>query len=162
MICTTAKCIFPILLLLNPFGVDSEQAFCMAMNIYHEARGEVLEGQVQVAHVTLSRVTDPRFPSTVCDVVKKKGAFTWVLNNPTDDINFKRPDGTVNQAEISSFIVATELSIWALNGYLPDRCDGANHYYNPSLATPNWSKIYTHKCVIDDHVFLKREVGSAK
>ena len=60
---------------------------CLAENIYHEGRGELLAGQYAVAEVTMNRVTSPRFPNGVCAVVREKrldplrrryvGAFSW-------------------------------------------------------------------------------------
>ncbi len=60
---------------------------CLARNIYHEARGEPLAGQLAVAEVTMNRVASRHFPDTVCDVVYEKrldtvrnrlvGAFSW-------------------------------------------------------------------------------------
>ena len=38
--------------------VDEKELQCLAMNIYHEARGESLAGQVAVADVVLNRVDD--------------------------------------------------------------------------------------------------------
>lgn len=48
---------------------------CLACNIYHEARGESLVGQVAVAVVTYNRVLDERYPEHFCAVVWQK---TWV------------------------------------------------------------------------------------
>lgn len=42
---------------------------CLAENIYHEARGESLEGQYAIAEVTMNRLRSPHFPKTVCEVV---------------------------------------------------------------------------------------------
>lgn len=60
---------------------------CLARNVYHEARGEPIEGQYAVAEVTLNRVASRYFPNTVCEVVYEKrfdfgrnrlvGAFSW-------------------------------------------------------------------------------------
>ena len=48
---------------------DIEEARCLAENIYHEARGQGTAGWLAVAAVTLNRVTDERFPDTICGVV---------------------------------------------------------------------------------------------
>lgn len=42
---------------------------CLAENVYFEARGEPLEGQLAVAEVTLNRTRSRHFPHTVCEVV---------------------------------------------------------------------------------------------
>jgi spore germination cell wall hydrolase CwlJ-like protein len=50
---------------------------CLAKNIYHESRGEPLAGQYAVAYVTLNRLSDPRYPKTICAVVQQRGQFVW-------------------------------------------------------------------------------------
>ena len=57
--------------------VDPQQHECLAMNIYHEARGERWEGQIAVAHVTMNRVAHDEWPNNVCDVVYQKKQFSW-------------------------------------------------------------------------------------
>jgi hypothetical protein len=42
---------------------------CLTKNIYHEARGEPVDGQYAVAEVTMNRVASKHYPNTVCDVV---------------------------------------------------------------------------------------------
>ncbi len=56
---------------------DSEK-HCLALNIYHEAALEPVEGQVAVAVVTLNRVHDPEYPNTICQVVYQRGQITVV------------------------------------------------------------------------------------
>jgi len=62
-------------LIATPFLSDKDIE-CLARNIFYESRGEPLEGKVAVGVVTLNRSQDPRYPSTVCDVVKQKTTFT--------------------------------------------------------------------------------------
>ena len=57
---------------------------CLARNVYYEARGESLAGQYAVAEVTMNRKAHPRFPSTVCEVVYQKEAFSWTMLGPLD------------------------------------------------------------------------------
>tara|TARA_A100001035_G_scaffold106962_1_gene83871 strand:+ start:1719 stop:2342 length:624 start_codon:yes stop_codon:yes gene_type:complete len=45
------------------------ELYCLAKNIYFEAKSEPVAGQYAVADVVLNRVQDSRFPSTICDVV---------------------------------------------------------------------------------------------
>ena len=44
--------------------IDKEEAFCLAQNVYHEAKGENLAGKSAVAHVTLNRVAHKKYPNT--------------------------------------------------------------------------------------------------
>ena len=63
--------------MMAPPTVDSKQHECLAMNIYHEARGERMEGQIAVAQVTLNRAAHEEWPSTICDVVYQPKQFSW-------------------------------------------------------------------------------------
>lgn len=63
-----------------------EEKLCLALNLWHEARHEPIEGLVAVAQVTLNRVEHPDFPDTVCSVVYERTKnrrnvvtcqFTW-------------------------------------------------------------------------------------
>ena len=58
------KFIFSLYLLvfsIFSFADDyDEQTICLAQNIYHESRGEVIEGQIAVSNVVVNRVKYPR------------------------------------------------------------------------------------------------------
>jgi spore germination cell wall hydrolase CwlJ-like protein len=54
-----------------PF-LNEKDIECLARNIYFEAGSEPLEGKVAVGVVTLNRMRDPRYPSTICAVVNQK------------------------------------------------------------------------------------------
>lgn len=47
---------------------------CLAMNVYHEARGESLAGQIAVAEVTLNRA---KTEVDVCEVISERRQFSW-------------------------------------------------------------------------------------
>ena len=46
-----------------------DESFCLAKNVYFEARNQPLAGQLAVVSVTINRVNDKRFPNTICGVV---------------------------------------------------------------------------------------------
>ena len=50
---------------------------CLALNIYHEGRGESLKGQSAIASVTMNRVDSKHYPNTVCEVVWQRKQFSW-------------------------------------------------------------------------------------
>ena len=43
--------------------------YCLAQNIYYEARGSSRADQMAVSDVVLNRVKDSRYPNTICEVV---------------------------------------------------------------------------------------------
>lgn len=59
---------------------------CLAKNIYYEARGEPVRGQIAVALVTINRVESTKYADTICGVVYQKGQFSWT-QNPTKRVS---------------------------------------------------------------------------
>ena len=129
--------------------LDTEEVYCLAKNVYYESKGEDIQGQFAVASVTVNRTKDPRFPDTICEVVRQsaviKGtntrvcAFSWYCEgNKRKDLFLKNPDGTINHAAIEQFQVASIVAIKVLAGVVPDNTNGATHFYNPSVAQPAW------------------------
>lgn len=57
---------------------------CLALNIYHEARGESAAGQEAVARVTMARRNHPSYPGTVCGVVWQPRQFSWTHDRNSD------------------------------------------------------------------------------
>ena len=56
----------------------TEAVFCLALNIYFEARNQPIIGQIGVAQGVLNRVDSEHYPNTVCEVVKD--AVIWATN----------------------------------------------------------------------------------
>jgi len=54
---------------------------CLSLALYHEARGEPLNGQRAVAEVIMNRVESDRFPDTICGVVMQPNQFSFVSPN---------------------------------------------------------------------------------
>ena len=72
---------WPLYALVDRFGTGgalNEQENCMAVAVYHEARGESLEGQVAVARVIMNRAASGKYPGTWCEVVKQPWQFSFV------------------------------------------------------------------------------------
>lgn len=109
---------------------------CLAMNIYHEARGEPLAGQVAVAAVTVNRSRDKRFPNGICEVVYQRDQFSWVGKGlPVNDL----------AAMANSYTIAAMY----LQGLHPDPTKGAL-FFHSTRVNPGWeykraTRIGTHK-----------------
>ena len=56
---------------ITPVVESDRSAQCLAYNMYHEARGQGTAGIYAVTAVVLNRVSDSRFPNTVCEVVEQ-------------------------------------------------------------------------------------------
>tara|TARA_R110000824_G_scaffold72944_2_gene185906 strand:+ start:304 stop:723 length:420 start_codon:yes stop_codon:yes gene_type:complete len=128
---------------------------CLALNIYFEARGEPIEGQIAVTHVVLNRVIDKRYPNSICEVVKQakrtkggkiilnKCQFSWWCDGKKDA-----------PKDVDAYRWALHIAINVLYGRVPDITKGATHYHSVRV-NPKWNiqKIQTVK--IGDHIFFK-------
>jgi len=53
-------------------------SMCLALALFHEARGEPIVGQMMVARVIYNRIESPRWPDNMCDVIKQEKQFSFV------------------------------------------------------------------------------------
>jgi spore germination cell wall hydrolase CwlJ-like protein len=147
--------------------IDPQEAFCLAQNIYYEARSEDIQGQFAVASVTLNRAKDPRFPSTICNVVQQSThsrvnnrlvcAFSWYCENDKKgkEIPVKNKDGSVNQAVVDQFQIASIVAITMLGGNVEDNTKGATHFHNPFTSNPAWARELRKTMRVGNHDFYK-------
>lgn len=113
---------------------------CLARNIYHEARGEPLEGQIAVAQVTLNRVRSPEFDNTVCAVVYAPSQFSWTLDKTKrvrDSVAWQR-SLAIAQAVLSNSIKLPKFS--------------ALYFHTPQV-NPRWSRGKRIVARIGNHIF---------
>lgn len=147
--------------------VDLEQAYCLAQNIYYEARSEDIKGQFAVASVTLNRANDPRFPNTICGVVKQSAfsrisnrivcQFSWYCDadKKGKEIPVRNKDGSVNQVVVDQFQVASIVAITVLSGSVEDNTNGATHFHNPQISQPEWRNNLQKTLRVGNHDFYK-------
>jgi spore germination cell wall hydrolase CwlJ-like protein len=152
---------------IDTSNIDPEQAYCLAENIYYEARNEDIQGQFAVASVTLNRVNDSRFPGTICEVVKQTTvsrvskkfvcAFSWYCENDKrgKDIPVRNTDGSVNQRVVDQFQIASIVAITVLSGDVEDNTGGATHFHNPYTSHPLWRNELAKTMTIGNHTFYK-------
>lgn len=118
---------------------DSE-VDCLARNIYHEARGESLHGQIAVAQVTVNRVASGKFQNTVCKTVYARKQFSWT-NDKT-----KR----VKDAKAWQDAVAVARAVLTQSIHLPDF---KALYFHTRQVRPAWAKTKRVVAVINNHIF---------
>jgi len=115
---------------------------CLAMNIYHEGRGESARGQAAIAAVTMNRLRSPRYPNSVCQVVWQRKQFSWTLlhsrHHVIDDAQAWRR--AMNIAEL--FLGGARLAL----------VSEATHYHTVDVQ-PFWSKNIPALVMIGKHVF---------
>jgi len=128
----------------------------LALNMYHEARGQGPDGMLLVAEVTLNRVESDHFPDTVCGVVyqgrkdangnmlRHRCQFSWYCDGLSDRA---RNENMWDQVE--------ELATNVLNGDIELLNIGATHYLNPTKVSrmPRWTRKYELVGTWGDHHF---------
>lgn len=129
--------------------VNEEQLKCLADNIYFEARSERDLGKIAVALVTLNRKYHPKYPNTICGVVrqqKKYGycQFSWVC------------DKSLSIKNITLYDKCKRIAKRVIINYnlMKDFTNGANHYHRNDV-NPNWAKRTKVTTIIGKHIFYK-------
>jgi len=125
---------------------------CLALNVYHEARGEPLAGQYAVAEVTMNRVASGRFPRTVCGAVYQKewdylrkryvAAFSW-----TEFDQLPPPAG-------AQWERAWRIAEMVYSGRHKLRLKGAL-FYHATHIRPSWSAEKRRVAAIGNHIFYR-------
>lgn len=124
-----------------------DELFCLVQNIYHEARGEDVQHQAAVAHVTLNRVASAHFPDTICDVVWQSRQFSWTQDGRSDEMT-----------DAASIMTAVDVAIEAMRGESSDPTDGMRFYYaHTKINPPRWAEKPIRVAVLGNHTFLKLE-----
>ncbi len=125
-----------------------EEFQCLALNIYWEARSESWAGQVGVAMVTLNRVANPRFPTTICEVVRQGGPrpkhqcqFSWYCDGKSD-----RPQ------HAAAWRRAQQVAYAVLFSGPRDPTRGAL-FYHADYVNPPWSRRMTQATQIGRHIY---------
>lgn len=129
---------------LGPLGehIPRQEAYCLAHAIYHESRGESINGQIAVAHVIKNRVKSNRYPDSYCGVAYQPHQFT--------DIKKTKPNYNSESWEI-----AVEIAGFVYIGFIDDNTKGSTHYYAHKKVKPYWSKSLKLVGRIGDHTFMK-------
>jgi N-acetylmuramoyl-L-alanine amidase len=116
----------------------------LALNIYHEARGESVDGMMAVGVVTLNRVNSALYPNTIEQVVKQNHQFSWYWDGKTDNIYDKK-----------SWEVATSVAkiiLMKKDLRMAKKLDGAL-FYHANYVHPYWSRKKEVVATVDNHKF---------
>lgn len=119
----------------NILWITQKEFKCLADNVYYEARGEPLRGQIAVARVTLNRAEDKR--TDVCSVVYAKYQFSWTLKKPKPIKDAK------------AYEVAKQAAWLAKDDSLPA------YYFHNKHVKPLWRLAFTKLETIGNHIFYK-------
>lgn len=132
-----------------------QDLYCMAANLYFEARGESELGQKAVAKVTMNRVKSGKYPDSVCKVVFQRKQFSWTHQEPWAKIQraLNGVEPSKNPMEVSAYQQALKTAKTSLktnlNGILPEDA----LWYHASYVSPAWAKQMKKVKKVGKHVF---------
>jgi hypothetical protein len=124
----------------------NEQEECIAIAVYHEARGEPLDGQLAVAEVIMNRAASGRYPAGWCQVVKQPWQFSFV-NPRTGRIPAVNRDS-------ASWAYAQAITRIAV-GNFADALPGDVLWYHADYVAPSWGRRLAKVEKIGAHIFYR-------
>lgn len=145
--------------------------YCIALNVYYEARADNLAGRYAVADVALNRVNDSRYPDTVCEVIRQAVMIeSWSTKQHPDLPDEERvyypkrdrcqfswycdgKDDTPDQqaAWRDAQVIAYNIIQF---GTFRGITEGATHYH-ATYVSPSWSLVYQVVGRIGAHIFYR-------
>lgn len=119
----------------------AEAVLCLALNVYHEARGEPRDGQIAVALTTRNRAV--KAGHGICWEVFKHAQFSWTLNAQ----KMRRlPRGEEWES-------AQRIAAEVLYGTF-DFTRGATHYHTTKVR-PKWAPTLERVGQWGNHIFYR-------
>ncbi|QNN67200.1 cell wall hydrolase [Sphingomonas lutea] len=123
-----------------------EQSRCIAVAVYHEARGENLEGQLAVAKVIMNRAASGKYPSSWCATVKQPWQFSFV--NPRSGA-FPYTDTNSN-----AWRKAVAITKLAVANAVPTLSNDVL-WYHADYVAPSWGRRLSFVQKIGTHIFYR-------
>lgn len=133
----------------EPVPVDATQAFCLAQNVWFEAEHGDDMDKVAIAMVVMNRVSDGRYPGTICEVVWQRSQFSWTHDGKSD-----RVLTVIRQDYVGAWATVVRITLGVLSGRLRDPTGGANHYH-AHYVRPSWANGMEVTTVTTGHVFYR-------
>jgi N-acetylmuramoyl-L-alanine amidase len=138
---------WPLYALVDRYSTGAplgEEANCIAVAVYHEARGETLEGQLAVARVIMNRAASGRYPGSWCGVVKQPWQFSFVRNGYMPG---------VDQSSVAwrRALGVTRLAINNVVPSVPTDC----LWYHADYVNPAWGRRLQRVSQIGTHIFYR-------
>lgn len=124
---------------------------CLALNIYHEARSEMIPGQYAVAQVTMNRAGDK---SKVCETVVAKHQFSWTTKMLTKKGKRYVLKENGLPTDEHAWQLAKRIASYTLKNNPPDITRGATFYHTAAVA-PHWRTSMVKVARIGRHIFYK-------
>ena len=140
---------WPLVSLVGRYSVGApldEQAHCIAVAVYHEARGESLDGQLAVARVIMNRAASGKYPGSWCGVVKQPWQFSFV--NPRTGHYPSIDEGS------AAWHKALGITRLAINNAVPSLANDVL-WYHADYVAPSWGRRLSRVSKIGTHIFYR-------
>lgn len=135
--------------------IDNDpELYCLAQNSYWESRGETFQDKLAVANVVLNRVKDPRYPKTICRVVRDKCQFSWHCAG-LNRVPVKVTENNKYDIKVLPWVESVIAAMVAKNSLMPDLTKGATHFYAHKIVRPNWALPNYITTKTSGHTFVK-------
>jgi len=138
---------WPLYALVDKFSTGApltDEANCIAVAVYHEARGESLEGQMAVAKVIMNRAASGKYPASWCGVVKQPWQFSFVQHGQFPYVN-KGSEAWRKAVGVTRLAVANAVQS------VPKEC----LWYHANYVAPDWSNNLQRVQKIGAHIFYR-------
>lgn len=137
----------------NVKAIVPEEAYCLALNVYQEARGEPLEGKVAVANVVKNRVESSNYPNSYCEVVQQRRGnicqFSWYCDAYEHPVFY-----SMELPDAHAFKTAVEISLKTMDNIILDNTEGSTHFH-ATYVDPYWNKSLVRVAQFGNHIFYK-------
>lgn len=127
----------------------STAVMCLALNIYHEARGEPTQGQKAVAMVVMNRSQNA--PVLVCRETFAPSQFSWTTGSRKTKYGWILPKHLVPTND-EAWRKSKKLAQQALDGRLNGQTRDCTHYH-ATYVKPAWSRQMRLVAQIGQHRF---------
>lgn len=131
---------------------------CLALNVYHESRGEPIEGQKAVAQVTMNRAEYDK--NKICPVVFQPYQFEWanpITTSKSPTARSKAANRLMPDFDSHEWQTAKWIASRAISGKMVDIVGDADHFLNPKTVKrmPRFAREYDKVAVIGNHTFYR-------
>tara|TARA_R100000234_G_scaffold112089_1_gene85490 strand:- start:1763 stop:2221 length:459 start_codon:yes stop_codon:yes gene_type:complete len=129
--------------------LETTALLCLSANIYFEARGEDIAGQIAIAEVTMNRVSSENYPNDICQVVLQQNSdgcqFSWWCDNKPDIV---QDDFAFQRAKALA-------EMYLKNGEYISVVGGEVTHYHTRNVSPYWKKDFEWVISLGNHIFYR-------
>ena len=123
--------------------LSDDELFWLTQNIYWESRNQSRMGQVLVALVTVNRMQDKRWPSTIQGVVTQRSQFSWFWDGKSD-----------RAKEPIAWEKAEKVALVVCNLYdMIDPMHKRVYWFHRDDVNPSWRHQFMKYAEVERHIF---------